>query len=378
MLDFDRAIVDLGAGAGAVHVPLKERGFRYYGMDAHPEALRLMRDAGIDAFQCDLNDPTTVIKNLNDIEDDVGGLLMLDVIEHLVEPQRLLSELSSWARSHGSPHLLVSVPNVAHFDVAVRLLMGRWDPTRTGLLDSTHLRFFYRETLMRMLARSGWKVVAENDVHVIHSDQYAPELVNQIPPALAGALRVLSDNFNGYGTVQQFVWALAPVGVPSPPQSYLDAVGGEAAREPGADDDEETKNRRMRAVADYMSSVGLYSLEFDGRAMVYAAALEGDLRRAGEEIERKNAYIARTEEYALRTEGYAVQLQEQVRELAQQCDSAQAERDASRTAATEMSSDRDQLAAQLAEAQAMIGQIRRRRSYRLTVGLVDRLRTGRR
>jgi hypothetical protein len=67
------------------------------------------------------------------------------------------------------------VPNVAHFDVGFRLLCGRWDPTWTGLLDSTHVRFFCKETLARMFERSGWKVVEERDFHVVKSDQYEHE-----------------------------------------------------------------------------------------------------------------------------------------------------------------------------------------------------------
>ena len=62
---------------------------------------------------------------------------------------------------------MVSVPNVSHFDVALRLLCGRWIPTETGLLDSTHIRFFTEATLANLFERTGWEIVARDDFSVI-------------------------------------------------------------------------------------------------------------------------------------------------------------------------------------------------------------------
>lgn len=293
LIDPERAIVDLGAGAGVISRPLNEAGFRYHGMDSHPVSLRLMKEAGIDASACDLNDPDDVLKKLDQLETDIGALLLIDVIEHLVDPHLLLSELSRWAREHGSSYLLVSVPNVAHFDIAFRLLCGRWDPTRTGLLDSTHVRFFYRDTLARLFDRAGWKLVEENDFHVLRSDQYSEELINQVPASVFGALRVLSESYNPSATVQQYVWALAPVDVDSAPSSYFDAVGDDHS---GLTSEAETE-AGLLALSDYMSSVGVFTLEQDRRSLSsyrkledYCRELEGRIARDEEELKRRDEY----------------------------------------------------------------------------------------
>jgi ribosomal protein L11 methylase PrmA len=75
-----RTIVDLGAGAAVSGRPLGEAGFVYRGMDSHPEALRSMREAGIDAGKCDLADPAGVAEILDGLEGGVGGLLLIDVL----------------------------------------------------------------------------------------------------------------------------------------------------------------------------------------------------------------------------------------------------------------------------------------------------------
>ena len=46
-------------------------------------------------------------------------------------------------------YVVLSVPNVAHADVALALLDGRFRYTDTGLLDRTHLRFFTRSPSSR-------------------------------------------------------------------------------------------------------------------------------------------------------------------------------------------------------------------------------------
>ncbi len=58
-------------------------------------------------------------------------------------------------------HLVASIPNVRYFfnvvDLAVR---GRWDYTEEGILDRTHLRFFTRSSMTRLLEECGFSVEA--------------------------------------------------------------------------------------------------------------------------------------------------------------------------------------------------------------------------
>jgi 2-polyprenyl-3-methyl-5-hydroxy-6-metoxy-1,4-benzoquinol methylase len=258
-------VVDLGAGSGIVSHALREAGLHYLGLEIHPVAVDLMESQGINAKLCDLTDLGSVEFALEEAG-DVGALMLLDVTEHLVEPQQLLAALSAWALKHGNPMLVVSVPNVAHFDVGLRLLSGRWSPTLTGLLDSTHLRFFTEETLERMLGRCGWEVIARDDLSTLLSDQYDPELTDALPVEMVGALRTLADTFNPTASVQRFVWAVRPVPVTSFPTSYLEAVD-----RPDDEDGEEAADvpAEGQALRDYLVAVGLIATETSRRSVVY-------------------------------------------------------------------------------------------------------------
>ncbi len=255
-----RKVVDLGAGTAVISYALRDADLAYHGLEIHPVAVDLMHEAGISATQCDLTDNGAVLSVLDELG-DIGALMMLDVVEHLVQPQQLLAALSSWSLKHDEPTLVVSVPNATHFDLGLGMMCGRWTPTERGLLDSTHLRFFSETTLTRLFERSGWQVVARNDFSTLRTDQYDPDLNDALPAELVGALHVLSETYNPNAAVQQFIWALKPFPVSAPPTSFLQAVGDlEADGVPGSQADESP------ALRNYLSSVGLVASETNRRA----------------------------------------------------------------------------------------------------------------
>jgi len=263
VVDRSSTAVDLGAGSGIVSHALRNTGMGYHGMEIHPVAVNLMRERGIAATQVDLCDLDAVTAALDtvDASTPVGALMLLDVLEHLLQPQELLVRLSDWALKRGEPLLVVSVPNVSHFDIGFRLLCGRWIPTETGLLDSTHIRFFTEVTLRHLFERTGWEIVDRDDFSVIRGDQYDARLTDSLPVEMVGALRALSEAENPSAAVQQFVWALRPVTVAHPARTYLEAVGltdEERSTGPSAD---------LSALHAYLASVGILASEANRRAV---------------------------------------------------------------------------------------------------------------
>lgn len=80
-------------------------------------------------------------------------IVLADVIEHLVNPERLLEELIPLLTPGGQ--ILLSVPNVAYAGLVAALLAGQFEYRDEGLLDRTHLRFFTRDSLGQLLSGSG-------------------------------------------------------------------------------------------------------------------------------------------------------------------------------------------------------------------------------
>jgi GT2 family glycosyltransferase/SAM-dependent methyltransferase len=90
-------------------------------------------------------------------EDRFDAIVSADVIEHLKDPLGALRRLRPFLKEGG--RFVISIPNIAHGSVRLALLSGRFEYGDWGLLDSTHLSFFTRETFERTLDEAGLELV---------------------------------------------------------------------------------------------------------------------------------------------------------------------------------------------------------------------------
>lgn len=88
-------------------------------------------------------------------------ILLLDVLEHLVDPWTFLKYLKD---AHLAPNgkVIVSLPNARHFSLVLPLLCGHFDYVERGILDKTHLRFFTKDSAIKLLQSAGLEVETSN------------------------------------------------------------------------------------------------------------------------------------------------------------------------------------------------------------------------
>ncbi|MDQ7908851.1 bifunctional glycosyltransferase/class I SAM-dependent methyltransferase [Phytohabitans sp. ZYX-F-186] len=82
-----------------------------------------------------------------------------DIIEHVARPGAALREMRRVLRPGGQ--ILLSVPNFGHWYPRTRTTLGMFGYDRRGILDDTHLRFFTRSTLRRLVRQSGLDILEE-------------------------------------------------------------------------------------------------------------------------------------------------------------------------------------------------------------------------
>ena len=146
-------LLDLGSGTGHVARRCEKLGAQVTGVDVRPPQPGTMH-----AFhRCNLDsEPVPVDPFQYDM------VLLLDVIEHLSNPEeflvRLRNQSESALLSDAPPQLVVSTPNVAFAAVRLNLLLGRWNYAERGILDITHKRLFTRASLLTALRDCGYKV----------------------------------------------------------------------------------------------------------------------------------------------------------------------------------------------------------------------------
>ena len=238
--------------------------------DASTSSRRLVRLPGHNVIRGTFADVAST-KAVLDTARDVGAILLVDVLQHLAEPQELLDALSTWSRANGCPPLVVATPNIAHVDVALQMLAGRFETQESGALRASNLRFFTEESLQRLIERSGWRLEGRDDLHALFSENYDERLRDALPEELLGALQMSAQALNPNWSVAHFVWVLMPQVVDFAPTTYEEAVApatrsGEASIGPHA----------TAAVSDYLESVGLLVSEAKRREVAAARrAAEG-------------------------------------------------------------------------------------------------------
>jgi GT2 family glycosyltransferase/tetratricopeptide (TPR) repeat protein/2-polyprenyl-3-methyl-5-hydroxy-6-metoxy-1,4-benzoquinol methylase len=147
-----RRVLDVGCGAGRLGEALKARqeatvsGIELDQAAAEMARRRLDQVWTGDVEQIDLELPPG----------SFDAIVCADIIEHLREPHRLLRRVREWLAPGGS--LIASIPNVRHHSVVRSLLQGNWTYEPAGLLDRTHLRFFTRREIEKVLYRAGFAV----------------------------------------------------------------------------------------------------------------------------------------------------------------------------------------------------------------------------
>ncbi len=149
-------LLDLGGGIGATAAAARDRGLaRRVGVadlvenDQNPTSLDF-------TYQGDLED-IEFIDSIVVNEGQFDVILALDILEHLVDPWKVVAKLHASLKPGG--YLVTSIPNVRHFSALLPLLLrNRWDYQDSGLLDRTHLRFFVKSTAVQLATSSGLKV----------------------------------------------------------------------------------------------------------------------------------------------------------------------------------------------------------------------------
>jgi O-antigen biosynthesis protein len=126
-------------------------------------------------------------------------IIFADVLEHLHDPEAVLSKSSRLLGETGS--ILISVPNIAHNSIIIDLMNNRFRYGEIGLLDNTHLRFFTYYSFTELLNRIGLFTVGEFCATARVGETEFENSYRDISPPAAKELRKKE-----FGNVYQFVF----------------------------------------------------------------------------------------------------------------------------------------------------------------------------
>ena len=142
-------VLDLGAGPGPLAERLVEKGCTVTLVDrapspgAPPGTTVLVRDLDRDPLDLDLA--------------GIDVILLLDVVEHLRDPERFLAALRRHF-DYRTRTVVLTTPNIAFVVQRLMLLLGQFNYGKAGILDRTHTRLFTFRSFTRALRDAGFRI----------------------------------------------------------------------------------------------------------------------------------------------------------------------------------------------------------------------------
>ncbi len=147
-------VLDVGCSDGHFGALARAQGHTVVGVD-------IVKHDGVaerlDGFvEADLN------VSMPDTGEPFDVVVAADVLEHVIDPARLLADISDRLRPGGT--ILVSVPNFGHWYPRGRVALGRFDYDQRGPLDEGHVRFFTRRSFEKLVASCSLRIVGRDTV----------------------------------------------------------------------------------------------------------------------------------------------------------------------------------------------------------------------
>ncbi|MGD9947273.1 MAG: glycosyltransferase [Desulfobulbus sp.] len=131
-------------------------------------------------------------------------IMAADVLEHLKDPERCLLKLRNFLTEDG--YWVISLPNVCHNGVIAELLNEDFRYRTTGLLDSTHLKFWGAKGIARALTECKYGISQIETTRMDPALSEFAETWNALPSSLTQVLQTRPD-----GDVYQYIVKAHPI-----------------------------------------------------------------------------------------------------------------------------------------------------------------------
>ena len=144
-------VIDIGCGRGYVAREMAKKARQVTGVDQYVPAES--PDPKIQYYQWNLDRDEFPV-DLSEFDQ----VFLLDIIEHLKEPEAFMEELRH-AAVRKRPEIILTTANIGFFVTRLMLLLGYFNYGRKGILDRTHTRLFTFASLRELFEQAGYEVL---------------------------------------------------------------------------------------------------------------------------------------------------------------------------------------------------------------------------
>lgn len=160
-------ILDVGCGVGYIGRKIKELGkCTIDGIEVDKDAFNIAKKYYDNVFNFSIEDTdNSDYKKFFSDNKKYDYIIFADLLEHLIDPGKILALLYPKLKENGK--MIISIPNISHIDIISNLINGNFNYNETGILDSTHLRFFTENSFYDFIKNVSEKYNIKMNVELI-------------------------------------------------------------------------------------------------------------------------------------------------------------------------------------------------------------------
>lgn len=172
-------VLEVGCGEGGfISTVKKMTAAEAWGVDISEESISIASEHIDKAICTDLTEDMSILPN-----NYFDAIFFNDVLEHIIDPESLLKDISSKLSSNGV--VIASIPNFRHHKVLVMLLRDKdFKYEGAGVMDNSHLRFFTRKSMIRLFKTANYNI--QSIVPINKSKSLRPVLIKLFTLGIIG------------------------------------------------------------------------------------------------------------------------------------------------------------------------------------------------
>jgi len=143
----NETVLDVGCNDGYIGY-ISDNSNIFYGLDFLDESVKNAKKIYKDVMVYDLNCLNKLSWNIK-----FDTIIFADVLEHLLNPEEVLFFfVSNYLKENGK--IIISLPNIANWQIRIKLLFGNFNYTETGILDKTHFHLYTFKSANDMIKKN--------------------------------------------------------------------------------------------------------------------------------------------------------------------------------------------------------------------------------
>lgn len=142
-------ILDIGCARGELGAALKQK------QECYITGVEINREMARDAAKIYDKLYFQPVEQVS-FDTEFDAIFMGDVIEHLYNPGKVLEKLTHYLAQDGV--IIGSIPNSGHWSIVYDLAMGHFEMIPFGLLCMSHIRFFTKKELDKLMQQAGLEI----------------------------------------------------------------------------------------------------------------------------------------------------------------------------------------------------------------------------